>query len=127
MDTKTYRKSVKPKKLRVECSMPSYVSDESNLQGSHNLTDQGYITTVDAREHLAEVINRTAYGKERIILLRRGKKLLALVPMEDLRLIELAEDLIDIKDAKEALKEYENGQVIPLKEIEKRLSKVREV
>ena len=35
----------------------------------------------------------------------------------------IAEDLIDLKDAEEALKEYEKGQVISLKEIEKRLSK----
>jgi prevent-host-death family protein len=85
------------------------------------------ITTVDAREHLSEIINRTAYGKERIVLSRRGKELLVLIPMEDLKLIELAEDLIDLRDAKEALKEYEEGRVISLEEIEKRLSKAREI
>lgn len=81
------------------------------------------IKTVEAREHFAELINRTAYGKERIVLSRRGKELLALIPLEDLRLLELAEDLIDVRDAKLALNEYENGQTVSLQEIEKHLSK----
>ena len=80
------------------------------------------ITTVRARTCFADIINRAAYGKERIILSRRGKELLAIVPLDDLRLIELAEDLVDLKDAKIALKEYENGQTVPLAAIEKRLS-----
>ena len=80
------------------------------------------MTTVEAREHFADMVNRTAYGKERIVLSRRGQELLALVPMEDLRLIELAEELIDIRDAELALKEYEeNGQFVSLEEIKKRL------
>ncbi|MEI8054981.1 MAG: type II toxin-antitoxin system Phd/YefM family antitoxin [bacterium] len=83
------------------------------------------ITTVDARENFSELINRAAYGKERIILSRRGKNLLALVPLEDLRIIELAEDLSDIADAETALKEYKNGRVVSLVDIEKRLGKNR--
>ena len=69
------------------------------------------ITTVDAREHFSEIINRAAYGKERIVLSRRGKELLAIVPLEDLRLIELAEDLEDTEEAKAILKEYESGKM----------------
>lgn len=79
------------------------------------------ITTVEARDHFSELINRTAYGKERIVISRRGKELMVLVPMEDLQLLELAEDLIDVKDAKKALKEYDKGQIVALSEIEKRL------
>ena len=81
------------------------------------------ITTVEAREHFSELINRTSYGKERIVLSRRGKRLLALIPLEDLHLIELAEDLIDARDAEIALKEYKNGQVVSLEEIVQRLNK----
>jgi prevent-host-death family protein len=79
------------------------------------------INTVKAREHFSELINRTAFGKERIILSRRGKNLLALIPLEDLYLLQLAEDLIDTKDAAAAIKEYEKGDVVSLDEIEKRL------
>ena len=63
--------------------------------------------------------HRTAYGKERIVLSRRGKELLALIPLEDLHLLELAEDLIDVKDAAMAIKEYEKGDVVSLEEVEK--------
>ena len=82
------------------------------------------ITTVNAREHFSELINRAAYGKERIIISRRGRGLMALVPLDDLRLLELAEDLIDVRDAKIALKEYDNGQVVSLVDIEQRLNEI---
>ena len=45
-----------------------------------------------------------------------------LVSREDLCLLELAEDLVDVKDAKKALKEYDKGQVVTLNEIEQRLN-----
>ena len=45
------------------------------------------MTTVEARENFAELINQAAYGNERVILTRRGKPLAAIVSMEDLELI----------------------------------------
>ena len=42
------------------------------------------MTTVEARDHFSDLINRAAYGKERIILTRRGKALAAVVPVEDI-------------------------------------------
>ena len=41
-----------------------------------------------AREEFPEVLNRAAYGKERTIVSRRGKDLAAVIPIEDLRLLE---------------------------------------
>lgn len=64
-----------------------------------------FITTVEAREHFSEVLNRSAYGKERIIFTRRGKKLVAIIPMEDLNLLEALEDKLDVEDAKKSLEE----------------------
>jgi prevent-host-death family protein len=43
-----------------------------------------HLSTVEARSQFAELINRVAYGKERVILTRRGKALVAVVPLEDL-------------------------------------------
>lgn len=63
------------------------------------------MTTVKAREQFADVVNRAAYGKERVILTRRGKKLVAVVPIEDVALLERLEEAQDIADAKKALKE----------------------
>ncbi|MBT4091195.1 MAG: type II toxin-antitoxin system Phd/YefM family antitoxin, partial [Deltaproteobacteria bacterium] len=57
------------------------------------------ITTADARKNLAEIINQVAYGKEPVVLTRRGKELAALVSIEDLILLQKLEDQIDIHDA----------------------------
>lgn len=63
------------------------------------------MSSVTARDHLSDVINRAAYGKERVILTRRGKQVAAVVPIEDLELLQKLEDRIDLEEVKEALKE----------------------
>lgn len=40
------------------------------------------------RENLSDTLNRVAYGKERIVLRRRGKDLAAFIPMEDFLFLE---------------------------------------
>jgi prevent-host-death family protein len=76
-----------------------------------------------AREEFPEIVNRAAYGKERTIVSRRGKDLAAIIPMEDLRLLELLAqeemDRIDIEDALAAL--AEPGENISLEEARKQL------
>jgi prevent-host-death family protein len=59
----------------------------------------------DARQKLADTINRVAYGKERILLRRRGKDVAALVSVEDLALLEELEDRSDVEAARQALAE----------------------
>jgi prevent-host-death family protein len=63
------------------------------------------VTTADARKNLAEIINQVAYGKEPIVLTRRGKELAAVVSIEDLKLLQKLEDQIDIHDAWNTKKE----------------------
>jgi prevent-host-death family protein len=58
-----------------------------------------------AREGFADTINRAAYGKERVVVRRRGKEVAAVVPIEDLRLLEELEDRVDLSDARAALAE----------------------
>ena len=65
------------------------------------------VSTIDARKQFSEIINKAAYGKERIVLTRRGKPLVAVVPVEDMELLEFLEEQIDIAAAREALKELE--------------------
>ena len=76
------------------------------------------IGVADIRANLAEVINRVAYGGERIILQRRGKQVLAVVSMEDLELLQSLEDQSDIKAALKARKEK---GAVPLEKIKARL------
>jgi len=61
------------------------------------------MTTVEAREHFSDMLNRTAYGKERIVVTRRGRELAAILPVEDLRLLEELEDRSDVREALKAL------------------------
>ena len=49
-------------------------------------------------------VNRVAYGKERVILSRRGRDLAAIVPLEDVELLEALEDRLDLDAARAALK-----------------------
>jgi len=46
------------------------------------------IPVTQARDELAELINRVAYGHERIILTRHSKAVACLVPPEDLQRLE---------------------------------------
>ena len=72
----------------------------------------------EIRANLAEVINRVAYGGERIVLERRSKPVLALVSMEDLELLNALEDRADVKAALKARKEK---GAVPLEKIKARL------
>jgi len=70
------------------------------------------VSTAEARNEFSEILNRASFGKERIVLTRRGKDLAAVVPMEDLELLERLEDRIDLEDARAALAEVrESGTV----------------
>ena len=65
------------------------------------------IDTSIARDSMSDTINRVSYGKERIVIKRHGKELAALVPIEDLRLLEELEDRMDLEEARIALAEAE--------------------
>ena len=75
----------------------------------------------EARDDLAETLNRVRYKGERIVLHRRGKDVAALVPVEDLELLEDLEDRIDLEDAREALREARKKGTIPWKDVKKKL------
>lgn len=63
------------------------------------------ISIGEARSGLAELINQVNYNKERTIIMRRGKKVAVIVPIEDLELLEAIEDQLDVQEALEAIRE----------------------
>ena len=75
------------------------------------------VNTTEARENLAEVINRVTYAKDRVRITRRGKQVAAVVPIEDLELLERLEDEIDIREAKKALADARKYGTIPWDEV----------
>lgn len=64
------------------------------------------LSIAEARNGLAEAINRVSYGGERVVFARRGKPVAALVSPEDLALLQRMEDAGDIRAAAMVLKEY---------------------
>ncbi len=79
----------------------------------------GAIATGKARENFSDLVNRSAYGKERIVLTRRGKSVAAVVPIEDLELLEEIEDRLDVEAARKAL--AEPGENLPLDDVKRLL------
>ena len=63
------------------------------------------IPASEARLQFAEVVNKVAFGGERILLHRHGKDVAAIVPVEDLQLLESLEERMDLEAARAALKE----------------------
>ena len=63
------------------------------------------ISTTTAREEFSEIVNRAAFGKERVVLTRHGKGLVAVVPVEDLEALEALEDRLDVEAAEKAITE----------------------
>ena len=79
------------------------------------------MNSTDARERLADVLNRVAYAKDRVRITRRGKAVAAVVPIEDLELIERLEDEIDIREAEKALADVRKNGTIPWAKVKKDL------
>ena len=54
----------------------------------------GRVTAAQARRDFSDVINRAAYGKERMIITRHDADLVAVVPIEEVRLMDAARQLL---------------------------------
>jgi antitoxin Phd len=77
------------------------------------------LSTTQIRSRLSTAVNQAAFGGERIILERHGKPIAAVVPIEDLRLLEEIEDKADIAAIRKARKE--KGPLVPLSQVKKEL------
>lgn len=67
------------------------------------------ISTANAKNQFSEVMNRAAFGKERIVLTRHGKPMAALVSVEDLAKLEDLENQADLAEARKALKNFKKS------------------
>ena len=81
----------------------------------------GQVNTVDARAQFSEIINRAAFGKERVTLTRRGNDIVAVVPIEDVKLLEALEDQIDLEEARAALAEAKKKGTVSWEKIKNEL------
>lgn len=75
------------------------------------------VSAAEARNEFADLVNQASFGKERIVLTRHGRDLAALVPIEDLELLEQLEDRLDLEAARAALREAESTGTTPWAQI----------
>ncbi|NGX42584.1 MAG: hypothetical protein K940chlam7_00864 [Chlamydiae bacterium] len=74
-----------------------------------------------ARRDMKNLVNRVAYGKERIYLTSHNKKMVAIVPIEDIETLEAMENAEDIRIAEKRIKKAEKEGTYSPKELKKRL------
>jgi prevent-host-death family protein len=79
----------------------------SNLQSERTGEAMKKITTAEARKRMSELLNRAAYGKERFVLTRHGKELVAIVPLEDVTLLDRLKTLLERRDFESAMAEID--------------------
>lgn len=69
-----------------------------------------HVTVEQFRLNIADTLNRTAYGGERILIRRHNKPVAALVPVADLERMERLEDMLDLDEAERRLAEVRSGK-----------------
>jgi len=80
------------------------------------------VTMADLRRDLARVANSVAFGKERIVVERHGKPLMAVVPLEDLEALEAFEDRL-LAEKCERILDDPNTEWLTLEEAEAELNR----
>lgn len=74
-----------------------------------------------ARNEMKDLVNRVAYGKERIYLTSHDKKMVAIVPIEDVEALEAMEASEDIRIAEERIKRSKKEGTYTSEELKTRL------
>jgi len=75
-------------------------------------------TPATIQEHdISDLIDRVTSEKDRVIVVRDGKEVAALVPLEDLETLEELDDLLEQAEADAALKEAQEKGTITLEEV----------
>ncbi|MBW3568219.1 MAG: type II toxin-antitoxin system Phd/YefM family antitoxin [Proteobacteria bacterium] len=84
-------------------------------------TDPQELSVAELREQLAETLNEVRYTKTRRLVTRHGRKVAAVVSVEDLRLLEALEDIVDIRIARERLANLESEGTVSWETLQKEL------
>jgi prevent-host-death family protein len=79
------------------------------------------VTTAEARRHMAELVNRAAYGGERFVVTRHGKELVAIVPLQEATLLDRVRGLLEARDYEAALREVRDIGTVAWKDVRREL------
>ena len=71
---------------------------------------------------LSAWLNRAAYGQERVIVTSHNRPKVAMISIDDLRLLE---DLEDAQAAREAVQAYRAGETVPWEQAKAELAAAR--
>ncbi|MGC8724875.1 MAG: type II toxin-antitoxin system Phd/YefM family antitoxin [Acidobacteriota bacterium] len=74
------------------------------------------VTVGKLKTDMADTLNKAAFRGERFLIERRGKPVAALVPLEDLKILEEAEDRLDAQEATRRLADPQD-EIITYKEL----------
>ncbi|MGH7524651.1 MAG: type II toxin-antitoxin system prevent-host-death family antitoxin [Gemmatimonadales bacterium] len=77
------------------------------------------LPTSKAREQFADLLNEVAFKGRRVLLHRHGKNVAAMVPADDLALLEELEERLDLEAIRRSL--HEKGPNIPWTKLKKQL------
>ena len=78
------------------------------------------VSTAEARKNLADLLNKVAYAKEHVVVRRRGQAIAAIVPIEDLGLLERLRGLLERDEIARAIEELDAGASIPWEELRRK-------
>lgn len=79
------------------------------------MTDNAALSISDARTQLAAIIDRARADHQPVYVARRGRRIAAVIDADDLdRILELAEDMADIRAAEQARAEMKATGAMPI-------------
>ncbi len=81
----------------------------------------GDVSTAEARRNLAELLNRVLYRGERVIVHRRGRRVAAIVSVDELQELDSLRALLARDEVRAALDELEERTSIPWSELREEL------
>jgi prevent-host-death family protein len=89
---------------------------EHDVGNSEDSRAEG-VPIAEVRRNLADLMGRVAYGKESVVVTRHGKGMAALVPVEDLALLNRVRAYVQRRQAEDALRELDTGQTVAWSEL----------
>jgi len=85
------------------------------------------LSVAELREQLAETLNEVRYTKARRLVTKHGRKVAAVVSVEDLRLLETLEDIVDVRKARERLATLDAEGTVSWETLQKELELHKDV
>ncbi|MDI3461727.1 MAG: hypothetical protein OJF50_000548 [Nitrospira sp.] len=79
------------------------------------------VNSAEAKKQLSQILARTARTKRRVMVTNRGKDMAAVVPIEDVQLLEEIEDRLDLDEARAALASVRRVGTVAWKKIKRDL------